>query len=88
MPEELENRRENGIVNIVNNDQECFKWAVTRYLNPVACKRDDAQKLTKKLRDKAEKLDWTGINFPVSFHDIDIFENLNKISVMVLGWPG
>ena len=33
-----------------------------------------------------QKLNWTGINFPVSFTEIDIFENLNKISVMVLGW--
>ena len=86
LPTELELRRENGVVNVKNiGDDLCFKWAVTRYLNPVAQKRD-AEKLTQKLRDQSEKLDWSCTSFPTPLHELDIFENMNKISVMVFGW--
>ena len=82
---ELELRRENGIVNVKNSDDQCFKWSVTRYLNPIARKRD-AEKLTQKLQDQSEKLDWSCTSFPTPLHELGIFENLNKISVMVFGW--
>ena len=85
LPTELELRRENGIVNVKNLDDQCFKWSVTRYLNPIARKRD-SEKLTQKLRDQSEKLDWSCISFPTPLHELDIFENMNKISVMVFGW--
>ena len=86
LPAELERRRENGIVNVKNfDDDQCFKWAVTRYLNPIARKRD-AEKLTQKLQDQSGKLDWSCTSFPTPLHELDIFENMNKISVMVFGW--
>ena len=86
LPEGLELRRENGLVNVKNSgDDQCFKWSVTRYLNPIARKRD-AEKLTPKLRSQSEKLDWTCLSFPTPLHELDIFENMNKISVMVFGW--
>ena len=86
LPMELELRRENGIVNVKNSgDDQCFKWAVTRYLNPIARKRD-AEKLTQKLQDQSGQLDWTCTRFPTPLHELDIFENMNKISVMVFGW--
>ena len=86
LPTELELRRENGIVNVRNSDDDqCFKWAITRYLNPIARKRD-AEKLTPKLKGQSEKLDWTCTSFPTPLHELDIFENMNKISVMVFGW--
>ena len=88
LPMELQIRRENGIVNVnnsENDDEQCFKWAVTRFLNPIARKRG-AETLSKKLRDQSEQLDWTGISFPTPLHELDMFENLNKISIMVFGW--
>ena len=82
----MELRCENGIVNVKNSDDDqCFKWAITRYLNPIARKRD-SKKLTPKLRGQSEKLDWTCTSFPTPLHELDIFENMNKISVMVFGW--
>ena len=47
-------------------------------------KRDNV--VTKNLRNQSEKLNWDGIYFPTSLCEIDIFDNLNKISTMVLGW--
>ena len=86
LPMELELRRENGIVNVKNSDDDqCFKWAITRYLNPIARKRY-AEKLTPKLRGQSEELDWACTSFPTPLHELDIFENMNKISVMVFGW--
>ena len=53
LPEKVRNCR--AIVNIQNNDQECFKHAVTRALNPV---KRDGERVTKNLRKQEEKLDW------------------------------
>ena len=75
-----------AIVNVDNSkddDQQCFKWAITRAMFPVT-RRGNV--LTLTLRKQAEKPNWDGINFPTALHEIDVFENLNKISVMALGW--
>ena len=81
LPVEVKNRQ--AILNMKNNDNECFKWAITRALNPV---KRDGERVTKMLRKQAEEFDWMGVKFPTSFRDIDVFENLNKVSVKVLGW--
>ena len=89
IPEEIDTL--NGAVDNVDNskgdDQQCFKWAVTRAMFRPAKKpqqRDNV--VTKKLRKQAENFNWDGINFPTTLHEIDVFENLKKISVMVLGY--
>ena len=63
----------------------CFKWVVTRALNPVD---RDSEKITKKLTEQAEKYDWSGITFPVKVKDIHIWEknNKNKININVFGY--
>lgn len=57
-----------------NEDEECFKWCVTRALNPVA---QNAERVTKVLREQAKKLDWDGLKFPLNVKDIHRFEILN-----------
>ncbi|PFX20964.1 hypothetical protein AWC38_SpisGene14564 [Stylophora pistillata] len=57
-----------------NEDEECFKWCVTRALNPVA---KNPERITKILREQAEKLKWDGIRFPMEVKDIHRFEKLN-----------
>ena len=61
----------------------CFKWAVTRALNPVD---DNPQIITNELRKQAEKYDWEGITFPTKVKDIPIWEKNNKISINVFGY--
>ncbi len=61
----------------------CFKWAVTRALNPVD---DNPQKITEKLREQAEKYDWDGIEFPVKVKDIHVWEKNNNKFVNVFGY--
>ena len=88
-PEEVATRR-NAVDNVDNSkgdDQQCFKWAVTRAMFLPAKKpqqRDNV--VTKNFRKQAGRLYWDGINFPTTLHETDVFENLNRISVMVLGW--
>ena len=81
----------NGAVDNVDNnrgnDQQCFNWAITRAVFPVARKpKLGGNVVTAKLRKQAENLNWDGISFPTALYEIDIFENLHKISVMMLGW--
>ncbi len=60
----------------------CFKWAVTRALNPV---EDNPQRITDELRGQTEKYDWEGITFPTKVKDIFVWERDNNINVNVFG---
>ena len=42
-----------AIINLKNDDVECFKWAITRALNPV---EKISERIDKKLREKSEVL--------------------------------
>ncbi len=66
-----------------NDDNQCFKWAVTRALNPID---KNPERITKELKDQAEKYDWSGITFPVKLEDIKIWEKNNNKFVNVFGY--
>ena len=61
----------------------CFKWAVTRALNPVDSK---PERVTKELCEQAKKYNWEGITFPTKVKDISVWEKNNGISVNVFGY--
>jgi hypothetical protein len=61
LPKELAAKK--AIINMKNKDNECFKWCVTRALNPV---EEHPERITKELKKQAEQLNWSGIEFPVS----------------------
>ena len=44
-----------AIINLKNEDDECFKWAITRALNPV---EKDSERIDKKLRETSKVLTW------------------------------
>ena len=73
-----------AVINMKNNDDQCFKWSVTRALNPVDI---HPERITKELKDQSERLDWSGLTFPVDLKQITIFEKLNpQISINVFGF--
>jgi len=73
-----------AIINLKNEDNQCFKWCVARALNPV---EEHSERVTKKLRKQAEELNWNEITFPVSLNEIDKFERNNTdLSVNVFGY--
>ena len=75
-------RIKNAIINIQNKDKYCLMWAVTRAVNFEGANN---VRVTPFLREKAEQLDWSGINFPValSCEDIVNFERNNKIGIAI-----
>ena len=72
-----------AVINLKNEDEECFKWCVTRALNP----GDHPERVSLQLREDSKKLNWSGLKFPVKLIDIKIFEKANpEISVNVFGF--
>ena len=47
-----------AVINMKNDDDQCFKWSITRALNPVDV---HPERITKELKDQSERLDWTKI---------------------------
>ena len=74
-----------GLINMKNNDEECFVWSHVRYLNPKARRATD---ITQKDRDFRETLDYEGIDFPVKISDIGKIEVKNSIGISVFGYKG
>ena len=73
-----------AIINVKNeNDNECFKWAVTSAVFPA---KEHGERLSKQMRKDSEKFKWTGIEFPVSLKQIDKFENQNNYAINVFGY--
>jgi len=55
LPQKLAKKK--AIINLKNEDNQCFKWAVARALN---AKQRDAQLIDKHLREKATKYQGNG----------------------------
>ena len=69
-----------GLTNIQNNDNKYFLWCHVRHLNLVGKK---LQRIRKIDRDFVKKLNYEGINFPVSKKDYSRTEILNKTRINV-----
>ena len=79
-------RSKKAIINMKNNDNMCFKWAVARALNPI---KRNAERITNLLREQAEELNMNGIEVPGKLKDIEKFEKQNpEISINVFGFEG
>ena len=75
-----------ALTNMKNeNDDECFKYCLGRWKNPV---EKNPQRITSLLKKQCEEFIWDGISFPISWRGIDRFERQNDISVNVLGLDG
>lgn len=69
-----------AIINVKNEDDKCFMWAVLSALHQVS---QDADRLNKYIQYRNE-LNFTGIEFPMRVNSIDKFEKLNdSISINV-----
>ena len=73
-----------AIINHKNEDDECFKWAITRAQNPV---ENHPERIDRELRENSKVLNWKGLKFPVNLSDINKLENHNSsISINVFGF--
>ena len=74
--------RKKAMINPKNSDMECFKWAVIAAMKWEEIGNNPER--VSKLRRKEEEFDWSDIEFPVSFRDINKFERNNEIGVNIL----
>ena len=81
MPAKLANKK--AVINMKNQDEFCFKWCIARAANMV---ESHPERITEKLREQAEKFDWTDCKFPMALDKIKFFEKRNNISVNVYEW--
>ena len=80
LPSEL---RMKGLINMKNEDNECFRWCHIRHLNP---QDKDPQRIKKVDKPYIEKLDYTGIEFPVNVKHYNKIEKQNSININVFGY--
>ena len=74
--------KKKAIINPKNSDMECFKWAVIAAMNWEEIGNNPER--VSKLRRYERDFDWSGLEFPVSFKDINKFERNNEIGVNIL----
>ena len=82
LPMDLRNTKK-GLINIKNEDNECFRWCHIRHLNP---QEKNPQRIKKEDKEMIEKLDYSGIKFPISKKDYNKIEKKNGIRVNVFGY--
>jgi hypothetical protein len=68
-----------GLINIQNDDQECFKWCM-KYHQSTKDKHSDRITVLKKLDDK---YNYDNINFPAGLDDAEQFEKDNTVSIFI-----
>ena len=82
LPQELNNPKK-GLINLKNNDNECFRWCHIRYLNP----QDKYPQRIKKIdKEYINQLDYSGIEFPVTVKQYNKIEKQNEININVFGY--
>ena len=82
LPQDLKHHRK-GLINLKNNDNECFRWCHIRYLNP----QDKYPQRIKKIdKEYINQLDYSGIEFPVTVKQYNKIEKQNEININVFGY--
>ena len=82
LPKNLEDKK--AIINVrIENDHECFKWAIT---SAIYQREKHPERLNKEMRNNSQNFNWDGIDFPVSIKQIDKFERQNNYAINVFGY--
>ena len=83
-----------GLINIQNQDQECFRWCLLYHQSE---QKEKSHRITA-LAKVVEKYDYSGITFPISYDQVEDFANTNELTINIwrigedkktyLHWPG
>ena len=68
-----------GLINIKNEDEECFKWCM-KYHQSDKAKHAECVSALKKIKDKHNH---DGMVFPTDYRSIEAFEELNKLCIYI-----
>ena len=82
LPTELRNSAK-GLINVKNEDNECFRWCHIRHLNP---QDKTPQRIKKSDKEHVKKLDYSEIEFPVTTKQFNKIEKNNNININVFGY--
>ena len=82
LPSELNNPKK-GLINLKNNNNEWFRWCHIRRLN---AQDKDPQRIKKSDKEYINKLDYSGIEFPVTTKQYNKIEKQNEININVFGY--
>ena len=80
LPTELKNPAK-GLINLKNEDNECFRWCHIRYLNP---QEKYPQRIKKDDRQYIKNLNYQGIKFPVNINQYNKVERQNNIRMYLV----
>ena len=81
LPSELQNSGK-GLINIKNDDDECFKWCHIRFLNPPKTTPQRTNRVDKQM---INELNYDGIAFPVTQKQYNKIETHNNIRINIFG---
>ena len=82
LPTELRNSKK-GLINMKNEDEECFRWCHIRHINPQIKYPERIKKEGKKM---INELNYDGIDFPLSQKHYNKVEKQNSIRINVFGY--
>ena len=66
-----------------NEDDECFRWCHIRHVKP---KDTNPNRIKKSDKQYINKLDYSGIEFPVTIKQYSKIEKQNEININVFGY--
>ncbi|XP_060856098.1 uncharacterized protein LOC132933843, partial [Metopolophium dirhodum] len=80
LPDSIRNKK--AVINVKNNDEKCFKYAIlSKFNNP--SNKSQFNKQYFKMLEKKSDLNFHCIDYPTPVKQIKIFERLNYVSVNV-----
>ena len=82
LPQELRNGKK-GLINIKNEDNECFRWCHIRHLNP---QDKNPQRIKKSDKEYVDNLNYNEIEFPITTKQYNKIEKQNDININVFGY--
>ena len=82
LPKELRNNMK-GLINMKNEDNECFRWCHIRHLNP---QEKYPQRIKKVDKEYIKELNYSNITFPVTVKQYNKIEKQNNININVFGY--
>ena len=82
LPTELRNPKK-GLINIKNEDDECFRWCHIKHLNP---QEKNPQRIKKEDKKMINELNYDGIDFPLSQKHHKKVKKQNSIRINVFSF--
>ena len=82
LPQELHTPNK-GLINLENEDNDCFRWCHIRYLNP---KENNPQRIKKSDKRKVEQLSYQHTEFLIAVKHYNNIEKQNNININVFGY--